>query len=103
MRKAIGPKPSPGLYGGKKMKTKKGKKSKGKKRNYTQRVRHAKKKHTRRNKKHYGGSKHGTTVLPQPLVNLGRDMMFNGQSFINSFVGSPAPVNPDPTVQPIIV
>lgn len=101
MRKAIGPKPSPGLVGGKKTKRLLRKKSLKSNKNKKKTRKHKSK--NRRRHRRYGGSKHGSTVLPQPLVNLGRDMMFNGQSFINSFVGSPAPVNPDPTVQPIIV
>jgi hypothetical protein len=48
-----------------------------------------------------GGSHHGSTIVPQPIVNLGREMSYHGKNFWNAFVGNPAAVNPDPMVQPI--
>jgi hypothetical protein len=48
-----------------------------------------------------GGSHHGNTIVPQPIVNLGREMSYHGKNFWNAFVGNPAAVNPDPMVQPI--
>jgi hypothetical protein len=39
------------------------------------------------------------TLIPQGIVNMGRNFMYNSSS--NSFSGSYPPVNPDPTVQPI--
>ena len=48
-----------------------------------------------------GGSKHGNTLLPQSLVNLGRSVEYGVKGFWSDFTGDQAPVNPDPTVQPI--
>lgn len=82
----------------------------GKLRRKTKRLRRKKTKRSKRNKKKSqkkrksrmrGGSKHGNTILPQSFVNLGRSAEFNVKGFWNNFTGSPAPVNPDPTVQPI--
>ena len=64
-------------------------------------------KHTRKSRRHShkrkfrGGSKHGNTLFPQSLVNLGRNMQFNAESTWSSFTGAQQPVNPDPLVQPI--
>ena len=55
--------------------------------------------HTKR--KFRGGSKHGKTLFPQSLVNLGRNMQYNAESTWSSFTGAQQPVNPDPLVQPI--
>ena len=51
--------------------------------------------------KQIGGSNHGKTLLPQSLVNLGREAQYNVEGTFSAFTGGPAPVNPDPTVQPI--
>ena len=48
-----------------------------------------------------GGSNHGKTLLPQSLVNLGREAQYNVEGTFSALTGGPAPVNPDPTVQPI--
>ena len=39
------------------------------------------------------------TLLPQEVVNMGRNIMYNSST--NSTNGYYPPVNPDPTVQPI--
>ena len=54
-----------------------------------------------RKTKQIGGSNHGKTLLPQSLVNLGREAQYNVEGTFSAFTGGPAPVNPDPTVQPI--
>ena len=56
---------------------------------------------TRKKRKMRGGSKHGNTLLPQSLINLGRTAQYNIQGVWSDFTGSQAPVNPDPSVQPI--
>lgn len=64
-------------------------------------------KKSKKSKKHItkrhqrGGSQHGNTIMPQSLVNLGRTMQYNAGNVWSSFMGEPAPVNPDPMVQPI--
>ena len=63
--------------------------SKGQKRRKSKRL---------RNKRQRGGK--GTTLLPQSLVNAGRAIQFQTQSLYNGFRGLPAPVNPNPDVQP---
>ena len=82
-------------------KGKKGKKSRKDKK--SKRGRHAVKsrKKTKTKRKMRGGSKHGNTLLPQSLVNLGRSAQYNIKGVWSDFTGSQAPVNPDPTVQPI--
>lgn len=62
---------------------------------------HKKRHHTRKTRRYRGGSKHGSTLLPQSLVNLGRNMHFNAESSWRSFTGGQQPVNPSPLVQPI--
>ena len=61
----------------------------------------SKRRYSRRTRKHRGGSKHGRTLLPQSLVNLGRNMQYNAESTWSSFTGAQQPVNPYPLVQPI--
>ena len=73
----------------------------GKRRPAKKSKRHAKKSKRTRRKRIKGGSKHGTTLLPQSLVNLGRTTEYNVQGFWSDFTGSQGPVNPDPSVQPI--
>ena len=63
--------------------------------------RHTKKGKRTRRKRIRGGSKHGTTLLPQSIVNLGRTAEYNVQGVWSDFTGSQGPVNPDPSVQPI--
>lgn len=58
-------------------------------------------KKTKTKRKMRGGSKHGNTMLPQSLVNLGRSAQYNIKGVWSDFTGSQAPVNPDPSVQPI--
>ena len=48
-----------------------------------------------------GGSAHGNTLMPQSLINLGRNMRYNAESTWSSFTGAQQPVNPDPLDQPI--
>ena len=62
---------------------------------------HKKRRHIRRTRRYRGGSKHGSTLFPQSLVNLGRNMHFNAESTWRSFTGAQQPVNPDPSIQPI--
>ena len=57
--------------------------------------------HLRKSRKYKGGSKHGNTLFPQSLVNLGRNMQYNAESTWSAFTGAQQPVNPDPLVQPI--
>ena len=42
------------------------------------------------------------TLLPQSLVNTGRDVEFNLGEVYNGFQGVPPPVNPSPTYQPAL-
>lgn len=42
------------------------------------------------------------TLLPQGLVNTGRDVQFGLESVYNGFQGYPSPVNPSPTFQPAL-
>jgi len=86
------------IHGGKrKSKSKRrGRKSKRTARKSKRALRKSKSRKTKR-----GGSNHGNTVVPQPIVNLGREMSYHGKNFWNAFVGNPAAVNPDPMVQPI--
>ena len=63
--------------------------------------RHARKSRRHTKRKFRGGSKHGKTLFPQSLVNLGRNMQYNAESTWSSFTGAQQPVNPDPLVQPI--
>lgn len=60
-----------------------------------------KRRHTRKTRRYRGGSKHGGTLIPQSLLNLGRNMQYNAESTWSSFAGDQQPVNPDPLVQPI--
>jgi hypothetical protein len=48
-----------------------------------------------------GGSHHGSTLLPQSIVDLGRNLQYNIEGIYSAFTGSSSPVNPDPMVQPI--
>ena len=41
----------------------------------------------------------GGGLIPQDLVNIGRDFMYNVNSAYNAFNGYKAPVNPSPYVQ----
>ena len=77
--------------------------TKSKRRHTKSKRRHTKSKrrHTRKTRKYRGGSKHGRTLLPQSLVNLGRNIQYNAESTWSSFTGAQQPVNPDPLVQPI--
>ena len=50
---------------------------------------------------HDGGSHHGNTMLPQSLVNLGRNIQYNIEDTWSSFTGAQSRVNPSPLVQPI--
>ena len=63
--------------------------------------RHVRKSRRHTKRKFRGGSKHGKTLFPQSLVNLGRNMQYNAESTWSSFTGAQQPVNPDPLVQPI--
>lgn len=94
------------MVGGRKTKRKRGKKT----RKYSVSRKHHMKKTRRkrptkkrrhRSRRHRGGSHHGNTLMPQSLVNLGRNMQYNVQNSWNAFTGSKSPVNPDPQVQPI--
>lgn len=89
-RKTMRRKGKKGKQNKKGKKTKRGKKSKKSK---------STKKHTKR--RYRGGSHHGNTVLPQSLVNLGRNLQYNIEGAYSSFMGAQPPVNPDPQVQPI--
>ena len=96
------------IHGGKR---KSKSKSKSKSRRKSKRVTRKSKRVTRKSKRvtrksksrktKRGGSHHGNTIVPQPIVNLGREMSYHGKNFWNAFVGNPAAVNPDPMVQPI--
>lgn len=82
------------------------KKSKGKKNKMTKRKasKKAKKKsrqQKRTMKKQRGGSTHGNTLLPQQLVNLGRNAEYSIERWWSDLTGSAPPVNPDPSKQPI--
>ena len=48
-----------------------------------------------------GGKHHGNTLMPQPIVNLGRNIAYQGENLWNNFAGNPSAVNPDPLDQPI--
>lgn len=50
----------------------------------------------KKNNKSRKNSLQGGGILPQELVNLGRDLKFNLQSTMNSLNGYSAPVNPKP-------
>ena len=91
-------------------KRKKHMKGKSKKHMKGKSKKHMKKRNTRKHKKSMkrtkrrglkGGKHHGSTIIPQPLVNLGREVGFSGENFYNTFVGRQAPVDPNPTIQPI--
>jgi hypothetical protein len=91
---------------GRHTKSKRGRHTKSKRGRHTKskRGRHTKSKrgrHTKSKRRYRGGSKHGRTLLPQSLVNLGRNLQYNGKSTWSSFMGEQQPVNPDPLVQPI--
>jgi hypothetical protein len=98
-----------GMTGGKRSRRRRGRShkkrrhTKSKRRHTKSKRRHTKSKrrHTRKTRKYRGGSKHGRTLLPQSLVNLGRNMQYNAESTWSSFTGAQQPVNPDPLVQPI--
>ena len=49
-----------------------------------------------------GGGSHGNTIVPQPVVNLGRNVVYQGENFWNALVGNAPAVDPDPMVQPIV-
>ncbi len=90
------------FVGGKKRQTKKGKRHAKKSKRHTKKGRrHNKKQKYTRRKNLRGGSKHGNTLLPQSLVNLGRTAEYNIKGLWSNFTGSQYPVNPDPTKQPI--
>lgn len=57
-----------------------------------------KRKKTRKHKR----KQKGGGLIPQQLINLGRDIGYQAHSFFNDFRGTTAPVNPSPTVQPNI-
>jgi len=63
----------------------------GKSRRRSRKARRSRKRSQRRSQR--GGL---TSLAPQELVNLGRELGFNYQSAYNSLNGIPAPVNPDP-------
>jgi hypothetical protein len=46
--------------------------------------------------KYRGSRKKGGGLIPQDLVNLGRNFGFNAQSTYNTLNGYPAPINPSP-------
>lgn len=48
-----------------------------------------------------GGSGDPPYGLPQGLVNMGREIEYGIKSLYESAVGGDAPVNPDPSIQPI--
>ncbi|MGI9555099.1 MAG: hypothetical protein ACR2M6_03905 [Vampirovibrionia bacterium] len=52
-------------------------------------------------KKQRGGSRHGNTLIPQQLVNLGRNAEYSIERWWSGLTGSAPPVNPDPSKQPI--
>ena len=90
------------INGGKKKTAKKFKKCKRcKKSKKSKKTRSGVKSRKKTKRKMRGGSKHGNTLLPQSLVNLGRTAQYNVQGFLSDFTGSKAPVNPDPSVQPL--
>ena len=81
-----------------------GKKKKRRTRRHVQkkkRLTKSKKRLTKSKRRMRGGKHHGSTLMPQPLVNLGRSIAYQGENLWNSFAGNPASVNPDPLVQPI--
>lgn len=84
-----------GKKGKRTKKSKKGKKSK----RVNKKGKKTGKKYTKR--RYRGGSHHGNTILPQSLVNLGRNLQYNIEGAYSRFNGSQPPVNPDPQVQPI--
>jgi hypothetical protein len=88
----------------------------GKKKSKTRNVKNVKKaklsKKTKKNKQkktkakktrkpQRGGSTHGNTLLPQSLVNLGRNAEYSIERWWSDLTGSTPPVNPDPSKQPI--
>jgi hypothetical protein len=77
--------------------------TKSKRRHTKSKRRHTKSKrrHNKKTRKYRGGSGHGNTLMPQPLVNLGRNIRYNAESNWSSFTGGQQPVNPDPLIQPI--
>ena len=77
--------------------------TKSKRRHTKSKRRHTKSKrrHTRKTRKYRGGSKHGGTLIPQSLLNLGRNIQYNAESTWSSFTGAQQPVNPSPLDQPI--
>lgn len=54
---------------------------------------------TRRSSRSSSSYKKGGGLIPQDLVNLGRDFMYNVNSAYNAFNGYKAPVNPLPYIQ----
>lgn len=98
------------MLGGKKRKNLKKMHKKSKKMHKKSKKVHKKPKNIHKKSKKYGkkskrmmrgGSKHGNTLIPQSLVNLGRSVEYGVKGFWSDFTGDQAPVNPDPTVQPI--
>tara|TARA_B110000858_G_C17807003_1_gene478630 strand:+ start:1038 stop:1472 length:435 start_codon:yes stop_codon:yes gene_type:complete len=89
------------MKGGQKKTAKKSRKGKRVKKSNKGRsgIKSRKKRKTKRRKR--GGSKHGNTLLPQSLVNLGRSAQYNIKGVWSDFTSSHTPVNPDPSVQPI--
>ena len=56
------------------------------------------KKQSKNNKKNKNNEKNGGGLIPQDLVNLGRDISYNMGSAYNSLNGYPQPVNPSPYI-----
>ena len=50
----------------------------------------------RYNKKSHSSSKTGGSLIPQDLVNLGRDFSYNFKTAYNALNGYKAPVDPAP-------
>jgi len=55
---------------------------------------------TMKMKKMHKKMKHGGSIIPQDLTNLGRELTFSIGSAYNALNGYPLPVNPAPYVQP---
>ena len=80
-------------------KSKNKKKKTNKKRKKT--IKKKKKTIKKKKKTQKGGSHHGNTMMPDFLVNLGRNIEFAVTNTWSSFTGGESPVNPNPINQPI--
>ena len=95
--------PKTGMSGGRKRKgktTKRKSKTTKRKSKTTKRKSKTTKRKSKTTKR--GGGSHGNTIVPQPVVNLGRTVTYQGKNLWNSFVGNSPAINPDPLVQPIV-